>query len=305
MYGEDDVDTVELPAVGPPAGPGWETIASRVQVDLGALSHQGKVRPNNEDHFYVTRCERSLQTLLTNLPPGQVPEQCVETVYGLLVADGMGGAAAGEVASQMAITTLVDLVLWTPDWIMRLDEKAVQDVVSRRMEQRFHQVQEAMVERARAEPNLSGMGTTMTLTVSLGIDLLITHVGDSRVYLFRQGRLLKLTHDHTLAQALVDAGVLRPEEAATHFLRHMLTRVIGTRGDAVRVELHWLRLADGDQLLLCTDGLTEMVPETAIAEVLQKGEPAAGACNALVNLALERGGRDNVTVVLARYHVPG
>jgi len=299
-----EADTSEFPVSGLPDGPGWETISSRVQVDLGALSHLGKVRPNNEDHFYVTRCQRSLQTLLSNLPPGQIPQQCVETVYGLLVADGMGGAAGGEVASRMAITTLVELLLWTPDWIMRPDEEAIQEV-SRRMEARFRQVQDALADRARAEPKLSGMGTTMTLAVSLGVDLLITHVGDSRVYLLRQGRLLRLTHDHTLAQSLVDAGVLRPEEAATHFLRHILTRAIGTRGDEVRVEFNSLRLADGDQLLLCTDGLTEMVPEPAIAEVLQKGEPAAGACSALVNLALERGGRDNVTVVLARYHIPG
>jgi protein phosphatase len=296
-------DTAEFSVSVPPADPGWETIASRVRVDLGALSHPGKVRPNNEDHFLVARCNRTFETLRTNLPPGQVPERCGETVYGLLVADGMGGAAAGEVASRMAITNLINLVLLTPDWIMRLDEQSA-EVTARRMERRFQQVRDALTEQARLDPNLAGMGTTLTAAVSLGADLFITHVGDSRAYLLHQGRLLRLTHDQTLAQAMVDAGVLTPEEAATHFLRHVLAGVIGSRGDKVRVELSQLLLEDGDQLLLCTDGLTEMVPEPAIAEVLQGAATAGEACNTLVQRALDAGGKDNVTVVLGRYTIP-
>ncbi|HTU22011.1 MAG TPA: SpoIIE family protein phosphatase, partial [Gemmataceae bacterium] len=159
-------------------------------------------------------------------------------------------------------------------------------------------------EQARDDPALSGMGTTMTVTCSLGADLLLVHAGDSRAYLFRNERLYRLTCDHTVAQSLADVGTIRPEDVATHPLRHVLTNVLGAREDDVRVEWRELRLADGDQILLCTDGLTDLVPDTAILEALQSADTAAGACRALVDLALEAGGKDNVTVVLGRYHIP-
>jgi protein phosphatase len=272
-----------------------------VQVDLGGLSDQGKRRPNNEDHFVVARFDRLMQVLLTNLPPDQVPEHSGETAYGMLVADGMGGEAAGEIASSLAIRVLLNLVLSTPDWIMLLDEQRLQQVEDR-ITQRLEQVKEALTAQAEAEPELSRMGTTMTLTCSIGADLVLGHVGDSRVYLFRAGQLHRLTRDHTMAQALSDAGVIRPEQTATHRLRHVLTNVLGPSAEKVHVDVKRLRLQEGDQVLLCTDGLTEMVPDPTIAQVLSQSRPAADACRTLVDLALRAGGKDNVTVVLGRYH---
>jgi PPM family protein phosphatase len=298
---EDEMDTVEIPAETDPKESRRPVASSRVQLDVKGLSHPGKVRPNNEDHFLVARCDRTLQTLETNLPPGEVPWHNRETAYGLVVADGMGGEAAGEVASRKAIAVLVDLVLQTPDWIMLLDDQLIREV-KQRMERRFRQIRDALNEQARADPNLFGMGTTMTLAVSFGADLLITHVGDSRAYLFRHDQLMPLTHDQTAVQELMDSGKIRPEEAATHPLRNRLTGAISTKMDNAKAALCSLTLADRDCLLLCTDGLTDMVPEPIIAEVLQRGDAAADACAALVELALERGGKDNVTVVLARYH---
>lgn len=277
--------------------------SSRVQVEVGALSDTGKVRPNNEDHFLVARFDRNMQTLLTNLPPGQIPEQCGETNYSLLVADGMGGEAAGEVASRNAIGILVDLVLQTPDWILRLDEHWLQQV-RKRMEQRFQQVQETLTGQAREDPALWGMGTTMTLACSLGADLLLFHAGDSRAYLFRHDRLHRLTCDHTIAQSLADVGAIDPQDVATHPLRHVLTNVLSTNEKPVRVECCELRLLDGDQVLLCTDGLTDLVPDAAIRDVLRSAGTAADACRVLVGRALDAGGRDNVTVVLSRYRIP-
>jgi PPM family protein phosphatase len=151
---------------------------------------------------------------------------------------------------------------------------------------------------------LRGMATTLTVACSLGLDLLTAHVGDTRAYLFREGRLHQLTRDQTMAQSLADSGAITPEEAARHPGRHVLTSAIATRGAFVQVELKKSRLNDRDQLLLCSDGLTEMVPEDAIAEVLQASKPSADACRKLVDLALEAGGKDNVTVVLARYRLP-
>jgi PPM family protein phosphatase len=303
VYEQSDVDTDELPQLSSPDASASQSISAFVQVDLAGLSDQGKVRPNNEDHFLVARFDRSMRTLLTNLPPGHIPEQCGETAYAMLVADGMGGEAAGEVASRRAVSILVDLVLRTPDWILRLDENSVQEW-RQRMERRFQQVQETLTGQARDDPALWGMGTTLTLVCTLGADLLLVHAGDSRAYLFRHDRLYRLTCDHTVAQSLADVGAIRPEEVETHPLRHVLTNVLGGREGPVRVEWRNMRLADGDQILLCTDGLTDLVPHAAIQEVLRSARTAADACRALVDLALAAGGKDNVTVVLGRYHIP-
>jgi protein phosphatase len=297
----DFADTVEYPA--PAAKPWPKTASSLVNVDLGACSHQGKVRTNNEDSFVVSRLERSLQTLLTNLPADHLPDKIIEIGYGMLVADGVGGAAGGEIASSTAISTLVDLVLQTPDWHMRLDNEGANEVLAR-LDQRFGRLREALIERAQAEPRLAGMGTTMTLAVSHANNLVIAHIGDSRAYLFHEGQLHLLTRDQTVAQDLAEIGVIRPEDVATHPGRHVLTGAIATSGAETQAEFHQVWLEDGDQVLLCTDGLTEMVTDAAIAQVLERAGPSGDICRALVDLALERGGKDNVTVVLGRYSIP-
>lgn len=302
--GNDREDTAELPAWKAPEPQQPAGASSLVEVDLAALSHPGRVRRNNEDHFMAARFDRTMRTLSTNLPEGEVPSSYAETVYGLLVADGVGGSAAGEVASRTAIHAIVDLVLETPDWIMRLDDRLAEEVLAR-MERRFQRVRETLIERANADPGLRGMATTMTVACSLGSELLTAHVGDSRAYVFRKGgRLERLTRDQTMAQSLADAGAISQEEVARHPSRHVLTSALATRGAFVQVELKRSRLENGDQLLLCSDGLTEMVEDEAIARVLAAAGPSAGACQRLVDLALEAGGKDNVTVVLGRYRIP-
>jgi protein phosphatase len=297
----DQEDTAELPVQREPEPRQPAGASSLVEVDLAALSHPGKVRRNNEDHFMAARFDRSMRTLLTNLPEAEVPRAYAETAYGMLVADGVGGAAGGEVASRTAIHALVDLVIETPDWIMQLDEPLAREVLQR-MERRFQRVREVLIERATADPSLRGMATTMTVACSLGPELLTAHVGDSRAYVFRRGgRLERLTRDQTMAQSLADAGAISQEEVAKHPSRHVLTSALATRGTFVQVELKRSRLEDGDQLLLCSDGLTEMIADEAIARVLAAPGPSAEACQRLVDLALEAGGKDNVTVVLLRY----
>jgi PPM family protein phosphatase len=280
-----------------------ETISSRTVVDIGALSHPGKVRPNNEDSYLVMRFGRSMRTLLTNLPAEHQPALHAEIGYALLVADGMGGAAAGEVASQTAIKALIDLAIQTPDWIMNLNDQRA-DQVLQRMEERFDRLRKALTDCIQTDPDLSGMGTTMTLALSLGGDLIIAHVGDSRVYLFTHGQLVRLTKDQTMAQLLADLGVISADEAQRHHSRHVLTGAITAGGDKAEVELHHVRLADGDRLLLCSDGLTDMVSDAEIAAVLKTQEPATKSCQFLVDMALEAGGKDNITVVVAGYQIP-
>ena len=275
--------------------------SAAVAVDFGGGSHCGYKRSNNEDHFLVARLDRTMHTLASNLSAQDVPASSTVSAYGLLVADGMGGHAAGEVASRTAIATFVDLVLRTPDLIMTLEGNLSEEVL-RRLDARFQKIKLALNEKVRLDPNLAGMGTTMTLACTFGMELLVAHVGDSRAYLFRDGRLRRLTRDQTMAQFLADSGCIKAEEIATHRLRHVLTNVLGTQGGPLDVDLQGLRLESGDQVLLCTDGLTDMITEQAIEEVLRApDQPAAKACERLIALALTAGGKDNVTVVIARY----
>jgi protein phosphatase len=304
MKPENGLDTAEytLPAsaahVLPPSD-----ISAKVQVDLAALSHQGKVRQNNEDHFLVSRVERSLKTVLTNLPKGLIPEIFAEVGYGMLVADGMGGRQAGEIASRLAISTFVNLVLHTPDWFMRVGTPEVEEVMERFAE-RYRIVDATVREKAETDPALAGMGTTMTLACSLGPVLVLAHIGDSRVYLFRAGQCHQLTRDHTMAQGLVDLGILKPEQPGWHRFKHSLTRALGAGESLGEAEVQQLTLADNDQILLCTDGLTDMVGQPIIAAILADSKTSEEACQRLVTAALDNGGKDNVTVVLARYRLP-
>ena len=187
--------------------------SSPVRADVSGLTHPGRVRTNNEDHFLVTKATRRLETMQTSLPAGDVPERADEVNYVMVVADGMGGHAAGEVASRLAISALVGLALQIPDWIFWVDEEHAPEI-ERRTREAVQQVGSMLVERGREEAALRGMGSTLTAARSCGRDLLIVHVGDSRAYLFRAGRLERLTKDHTYAQLLVDAGQLSPGDVA-------------------------------------------------------------------------------------------
>jgi serine/threonine protein phosphatase PrpC len=280
------------------------TDSALVHVEVDALSHVGRHRSANEDHYLVARLDRSLSTLVTNLPADSLPAEHTATAYAMIVADGMGGAVAGEVASREAIRGLVDLAVETPDWIMRLDDRSVPEVL-RRFGERFRSLKEALVERAKDDPDLSGMGTTLTVACSLGADLILAHAGDSRAYLLRNGRLWQLTRDHTIAQALADSGAIRPDEVAGHPMAHMLTNAIGTQAGGVRVELHHTVLTDGDRLLLCTDGLTDAVGDEAIAGALLATGSASDACRRLVDVALAGDCRDNVTAIVAHFRMTG
>ena len=277
---------------------------AQVTVDLAAQSHQGHVRSNNEDHYLTVKMTRSLETVLSNLPRDLLPPSFHETAYGLLVADGMGGMAAGEIASSAALLKLLELVAQTPDWVMKMDQRENAATVMRRMTRRFRQIDDELREQGESNQSLQGMGTTLTVAVSLGSDLFISHIGDSRAYLLRGEKLHQLTKDHTLAQALIEAGIAEADDTSTRAMRHVLTAALGSTGEPTDPQVQKLHLSDGDQLLLCTDGLTEMVTDDLIAAVLAEANSSAEACQELTNLALAGGGSDNITVVLARYRFP-
>lgn len=296
--GEADTQDYLPPSSQRPLPP--EPVSSLVQVDVAGMSHPGNVRPNNEDHFLVVHFGRYLEARATNLPSEQVPPRVEDDGYGMVVADGMGGRAAGEEASRLAITTLLNLVLTTPDWILLADDPSRAEEIMRRAVERFGKIDRALASEAQDKPRLHGFGTTMTLAANVGRNLLIAHIGDSRAYLFRNRKLYQLTRDHTVVRELCDAGLITPAQAATHHFRHVLTKNLG--GDrAEQPDVQTLTLETGDCLLLCSDGLSEMVTDDELRADLALDVVSQVKCEKLIDRALAAGGKDNVTVVVGQY----
>jgi protein phosphatase len=277
------------------------TLAKTVRsgIDFAALSDAGSVRPNNEDQYIVCRLCKSLEVLDTSLPGRGNDTTAQRDGYLLLVADGMGGAAAGEYASALVVEGVRRYMLQTAKWFFSLDDPD-ENVRVRLLRESLERLDRELLDAGLRDPSLAGMGTTLTAAGIVHDEVFVVHVGDSRVYLYSAGRLERLTRDHTVAQQLLDAGLIGPEEAKSHRLRHVLTNVVGG-SPGVKGEIVKLRLSDGDRLLLCTDGLNDMVTDDRIAEILHSEPRPAGACRALVQEALRNGGCDNVTVIVANH----
>jgi len=274
-------------------------LSSTVRVQVAARSHRGG-RPVNDDHFLVVELGRHQRTIATNLPDGQVPDRFEEAGYGMIVADGLG--EAGATASRLAITTLADLVLRFGKWQLRIDPDTADDVIDRA--RRFYQqVDQTVTETASERTDLSGMGATLTAAYSAGDMLFLAHVGHSRAYLYRGGVLTQLSSDQTLRQRIADSGP-GPIEAAANELDHVLTDVMGGHARPARIQLGQFELRGEDCVLLCTNGLSDVVDDKGVAAILGMRASLDERCGALVDLALARGTRDNVTAVLAKYDVP-
>lgn len=285
-----------------------EEFSSRIRIDFGAVSHAGKVRTNNEDAFLIFRTGRYWQKLVANMAEDLLPERHDEMAFAMAVADGMGGLASGEIASSTALNTVVNLMLSSVKWAHKLDhselrEQEIQEGIERAVGY-LTRADKAIAERARGEDPDKVMGTTLTASYTFGDDLFIFHIGDSRAYLCRDGNLKRLTRDHTLAQQLADIGGISEDEVSRHYMKHILTRALGGHAGKLEVEIHHLTIKNDDLVLLCTDGLTDLVRDVEIAKILIQNTPAQEKCGLLVDAALQRGGRDNVTVLLAAYGIP-
>ena len=278
--------------------------APRLTIETGAMTHPGKVRDNNEDHFLVARLAKSMHVFQSSLPGAGATRFSDEEGDLLVVADGMGGAAAGERASALAVQTVEEFVLNAFKWFLHLGARE-EHALATELREGLERADRSVIERARADPKLYGMGTTLTMAYSVGRDLFVVHAGDSRAYLYRDAELEQITTDHTLVQVLVQGGVITAEAARHHRKRNVVTNVIGGPAPGVQAEIHKIELRDGDVLLLCSDGLTEPVDDDAIAETLALVPRPEDAARRLVELALSRGGPDNVTVVVARYSEEG
>ena len=251
----------------------------------------------------VSQVSRKQEILLTNVPKDQFPAHTGEDGYSMIVADGMGGMAAGEVASRLAITTGLKLFHKSPKWGFKVNQKEARELFER-VSQHLREIDRTLTERSYSDRHLFGMGTTLTLAYSIGVDLFIIHLGDSRAYLYRKGELRQLTKDHTVAQAMADAGYIAPEDVRHHKKRNALTNFLGGHNGKVKADVRWLRLADGDRVLVCSDGLNDMVDDVSIAKILGEHDQPSDAAQFLLDEALNRGGKDNVTVIVARYEIP-
>jgi protein phosphatase len=271
----------------------------RLAVRSFGLTDPGKVRPRNEDNFLIAELAKSLCVRQSSLRQEQV-HYSDQRGYLFIVADGMGGHQAGDQASSLAVTSIEAFTLNTFKWFFHLKGTEEKNVLAE-FQAALRQADARLIDKADGHPEFQGMGTTLTMAYNLGVDLFVVHVGDSRCYLFRQGELRRLTRDHTLTDELVRRGALTPEDAARHPYRHVITNCVGGTVAGLEAEAHKLELAPGDALLLCSDGLTEMVPDESIREVLRTEDGPQAACERLVAEANARGGKDNITVILARF----
>jgi len=291
--------SIDVPGTGPIPG---QELPQTVRVEFAGMTDKGKVRNKNEDHFMVARMAKSMTVCATSLPDAEGTRLSEQEGYLMIVADGMGGAAAGERASAVAVQSVERYVLDTLKWFLHLEGRE-EHALFAQLRQGLERADRDVIERASVDPKLHGMGTTMTIAYSVGDDLFIVHAGDSRAYLFHDGELEQLTSDHTLVQVLVQGGAITPEDAKRHRNRNIVTNVVGGPREGVFAEIHKLKVADGDVLLLCSDGLTEPVADDAIAEILAGIERPEEACARLIERANERGGPDNVTAVVVRYSI--
>lgn len=206
-----------------------------------------------------------------------------------LVCDGMGGQSAGNVASDMARTIIADK-------IRKAVETGVMDDPRRLLEAALREANYSVYKRSMVEPEYRGMGTTAVVAFVRGETAYCAHVGDSRIYLLREGRLLQVTRDHSLVQELMEKGEIKPEEMRTHPNRNMITRAVGV-GLTIETDLMQIPLCAGDKLLLCSDGLTNMVGNEQIAALLGQNT-GEDACRLLIEEANKAGGMDNITAVV-------
>ena len=261
------------------------------------LSDRGQKRSSNEDCFVIAELARTLQVYYTNLPHNKATFSC-HRGHVFVVADGVGGSEAGEVASDLTVRTIEEFLLNTLKRFSNLQASEEQGVLLA-LQNALFQADARIFEEATTHPKWRGMGTTLTMAFAVNWRLFVAHAGDSRCYLYSGKRLQRLTHDHTMTAEMVRSGLIKPEDQEHHPWRHVVTNILGGSERGVRAELHSLDLHDGDVLLLCSDGLTEMVPEDQIAAILQQESLPQPACERLVAEANRLGGKDNITVIVA------
>jgi protein phosphatase len=270
-----------------------ETLPRSVHVEAFGLSHTGKVRNANEDHFAIMRLQKSVQLRGTNLQDISLLDRLKRPeVEIMIVADGVGGAVGGKLASSIAVKSAIEYLAEAVGCVQDFDvdhEQKFLENLSRAVERGHERLKEMFKTQG-------GPATTLTMVTLVWPRAYIVHVGDSRGYFLRNGKLKQFTRDQTMGDYLVDIGAVTEQHAQKAGLYNVLSSAVG--GDLVP-SVGVVDLAEGDVLLLCTDGLTKHVSDERIAPLLT-GDSVERSAQSLIDAALEGGGSDNVTVVVAR-----
>ena len=242
-------------------------------IEMQAVVDPGRARSNNEDSVAID-----------------------EQVALAVLADGMGGYNAGEVASGMATSFILTEL---GRWLREANSQASDAEVRRAMDICVDNANRAIFDAASSNPQFAGMGTTLVVAVFRDDRLLLGHVGDSRCYRLRDGRLQQITRDHSLLQEQIDAGLITPEQAAFSANKNLVTRAVGVE-DTVLMETRQHEVLPDDLFLLCSDGLSDMLDDLTIAQLLHGQASLESASRALVEAANDAGGKDNISVILVR-----
>jgi PPM family protein phosphatase len=299
MRADDSTNPPRLVQMTPPSALDSPPPAVDVQVGFGARSRQGPAQSVNDDHYLVVRMGRHLETLMTSLPDGDLSQPFDEYGYGMVIADGMGGA--GEFASRLAIVALVQLAIDFGKWHVRVNEPIADEMMDRA--ERFYRSVDSVL-RTSGDSCTPALQTTLTAVYTAGSELFFAHVGHSRAYLFRDDHLMQLTHDHTVDREGPGKATIANGSASAQDQHHVMTETLGVGGaGSLRIDVERCGLLDGDLVLLCTNGLTDVVDDAQIARSLRFNPTPDDKCRALLDLAANSGASDDVTALVAHYRI--
>jgi len=270
-----------------------ESSRKPIEVKVFGRTDVGLVREHNEDNFLVADLETGNRSLLPEVRDHEVGERGTL----LAVCDGMGGAAAGEVASQIAVDTVYDLML------SDAPPESVESL-AKRLEAAVLDAGKRIFDSARADRSRRGMGTTITAATLISDRIIFAQVGDSRAYLIRNKKMVQVTRDQSLVNQLIEAGQLKPEEAELFEHSNIILQALGTAED-VTVDLTFADLKKGDIVVMCSDGLSGLVSDDRIRDIVLEGPEPIDACKTLTEAARDAGGHDNITVIVARFDGEG
>jgi len=276
----------------------------QIDVESAGVTDIGNVRSDNQDQFLVADLTRSMlvRSGALSAAPG-------ERLFGgsmghlFLVADGMGGHRAGSEASLFAVQYFANAILNSVRWLVRI-EPATEGVFLEELKGILVNAHQALEERAATDKAYTGMGTTLTMAYIAWPRMYVVHAGDTRCYVVRENSMRLLTRDHTVAQDMVQKGQLAREELESSHWSNVLVNALGAGASDVYADIYTYDLQVGDTLMLCSDGLNKHVSDPKIHEVLTQSESSQAACDALIQLAKQAGGTDNITVVTANFSKP-
>jgi PPM family protein phosphatase len=287
-------DSGILPLFLPDAFP---PLSASVRAEFAAATRRGPSRTENTDHYMVIRLGRSQDTILTSLPAEPIGHRFDEQAFAMVLADGM----ADETASRRTIAALLDLALRYGRWQVRVDDYVAPDIIDR-ITQFYRQIDAGLISANRELT--TSLEATLTCLVSGGKDLFFAHVGHSRAYIYRDGNLIQLTRDHTLARRRAEGTAhLMDMSGTASDLQHILTDALGAGEIDPRIDVERLQLVDRDVVLLCSNGLTDSVGDPEIAGILGLPGTMDETAAALIEAAERRGATDDVTAVVGRYRI--